>query len=594
MIRHDIILNGGVRSASVLAEIARKATDAQLGLAIQEQLHGPNPEAEEAARVFGDYYLLAARHNGAAVLDDPTRESLRAQGRSERHMHKLELLVRHNAGTNALSDVQLSLQCEQLGLSFDKRYADDDRRTMLTAWADAQFRAATFNTPLVQSQPEPIAFLLNAPREAIERARSERPKAERQDAGVSQQPARSVAADHPDPAPKKPTPILSELIDDVVAGIVSQGHWKDGPGSTAEDGKRLVKQFVWMVGDLPAEDYGQQHLSHFCREMMSMPKTVRVQTFWHEPYEAAKKKFPPLTTQNSRKAVTFNKDLAYLARFGHRMVTEGYWREGQISPLKFSRKVTVGQKSKAKSPWQPAHIEEMLASPIYVGNGGSKRRLKGGRYIHQDAAYWVLLLAVYTAATQGEICGLLVEEVVSEEAFLPHLLFQKNRLRSLKREAREREVPIHPRLIALGFLDYVACVQAEGRSEIFPELWINDVKRGGDQYRSAVWNKLINWLRPRGLAIPVGNEGKEADFHSLRNLVLSQLDRAWINQNIVKDIAGHARKGVTAQTYQNLKASGGLNDVLTERLSVLQCLPDFAAGVVRQTPRLLPIKLRSR
>jgi len=76
--------------------------------------------------------------------------------------------------------------------------------------------------------------------------------------------------------------------------------------------------------------------------------------------------------------------------------------------------------------------------------------------------------------------------------------------------------------------------------------------------------------------------------------VLSQLDRAWINQNIVKDIAGHARKGVTAQTYQNLKASGGLNDVLTERLSVLQCLPDFAAGVVRQTPRLLPIKLRSR
>lgn len=289
MIRHDIILNGGARSASVLAEIARKATDAQLGLAIQEQLHGPNPEAEEAARVFGDYYLLAARHNGAAVLDDPTRESLRAQGRSERHMHKLELLVRHNAGTNSLSDAHLALQCEQLGLSFDKRYADDDRRTMLTAWADAQFRAATFNTPLVQSQPEPIAFLLNAPREAIARARSEPPKAERQDAGVSQQPARSVAADHPDPAPKKPTPILSELIDDVVAGIVCQGHWKDGPGSTAEDGKRLVKQFVWMVGDLPAEDYGQQHLSHFCREMMSMPKTVRVQTFWHEPYEAAKK-----------------------------------------------------------------------------------------------------------------------------------------------------------------------------------------------------------------------------------------------------------------------------------------------------------------
>ena len=275
MINHEIILNGGARSASTLAEIARKATDVQLGLAIREQLHGPNPEAEEAARVFGDYYLLAARHNGAAVLDDPTRESLRAQGRSERHMHKLELLVRHNAGTNPLSDAHLSLQCAQLGLSFDKRYADDDRRTMLTAWADAQFRAATFNTPLVQSQPEPIAFLLNAPPQEIERARSETPKSDPQEAGVSQPPVPSLReTDHGASAPKKPTPFLSEVIDEVVAGIVDQGFWKKGPGSTAEDGKRLVKQFVWMVGDLSAEDYGQQHLSHFCREMMSMPKTV--------------------------------------------------------------------------------------------------------------------------------------------------------------------------------------------------------------------------------------------------------------------------------------------------------------------------------
>lgn len=595
MIRHDIILNGGARSASVLAEIARKATDAQLGLAIQEQLHGPNPEAEEAARVFGDYYLLAARHNGAAVLDDPTRESLRAQGRSERHMHKLELLVRHNAGTNALSDVQLSLQCEQLGLSFNKRYADDDRRTMLTAWADAQFRAAIFNTPLVQSQSSPIEFLLNAPREEIERARSMPPKSDLQEAGESQPSVQSVRdTDHGAPAPQKPTPLLSEVIDEVVDGIVSQGHWKDGPGSTAEDALRLVKQFCWIVGDFPVDDYGQRHLAAFDRAMQAMPKTVRVQKIWHEPYEVAKKKFPPLTAANTRKAVTFNKDLAYLSTFAARMVTEGLWVEGQINPLKFSRKVTIRQKTKAKSPWQPAHIEEMLASPIYVGNGGAKRRLKAGRYIHQDGAYWVFLIAIYTAATQGEICGLLAKDVVYREGVLPHLIIEENHLRTLKREARERVLPIHPRLISLGFLDYVDCLKAEGAIELFPEFWINDVKRGGDQYRATVWDKVIDRFRRRGLAIPVGNTGKEADFHSLRSMVLSLLDRDSINQNIVKDIAGHSREGVTAQTYQDLEASGGLDEVLGERLSALLRLPDFAAGVVRQTPRLLPIKLRSR
>lgn len=88
------------------------------------------------------------------------------------------------------------------------------------------------------------------------------------------------------------------------------------------------------------------------------------------------------------------------------------------------------------------------------------------------------------------------------------------------------------------------------------------------------------------------------DWVVLYDAVLKKLRRQGrtdtINQNIVKDIAGPSREGVTAQTYQHLKASGGLNDVLTERLSILLRLPDFAAGVMRQTPRLLPIKLRSR
>lgn len=67
-----------------------------------------------------------------------------------------------------------------------------------------------------------------------------------------------------------------------------------------------------------------------------------------------------------------------------------------------------------------------------------------------------------------------------------------------------------------------------------------------------------------------------------------------INQNVVKDIAGHSREGVTAQTYQHLEASGGLDEVLPGRLRALLRLPNFAGGLTRYPPRLLPIKLRSR
>lgn len=124
-------------------------------------------------------------------------------------------------------------------------------------------------------------------------------------------------------------------------------------------------------------------------------------------------------------------------------------------------------------------------------------------------------------------------------------------------------LPIHPRLLALGLAGYVAELRREGATELFPELWVNAVKRGGDQYRAVVWDKLIVWLGAQGVQIPVC-------------------------------IGGHARERVTASTYQDLVASGGLDEALHERRVVLKRLPDFAADLTPCTPKLLPLNLRSR
>jgi len=348
-----------------------------------------------------------------------------------------------------------------------------------------------------------------------------------------------------------------------------------------------------MIGDLPVDKYTQRHMADFDREMMAMPKTVRAQTVWGKPYDDVKQSFK-LTDANTRNGRTMNKDLSYLSTFAVRMVAEGYWTEGKVNPLALSHKVTAKQKAKAKSPWTIEHVQVMLSCPIFYGNGGPKRRLRSGDEIYQDAAYWLLPQAIYTGACQEELGGLLLDDIVIADTAIPHIIIRDNHLRTLKRDARERFLPIHPRLLALGFADYVAELSREGATELFPELWINAVKRGGDQYRAVVWDKLIVWLSAQGVQIPVGIGGKAADFHSLRSTVLSLLDRADINQNIVKDIAGHAREGVTAGTYQDLVATGGLDETLRERLIVLERLPDFAADLKLHAPKLLPLNLRSR
>lgn len=589
VINRSISLYGGARPASQLAELARRALNAQLGFALKDQLDGPDPDASEAALVFGDYYALAARQGDAIILDDVEHARLLAAGRTDTHMRKLALLIRHNTGSLVLSDQHLKLHVEAFGMDFRADQAASDRRVVLNAWADAQHKAAKFQTGAIQASPCAVQHLLDGERferSATSSAREERRSSSKSD---TREPGTHCAS-QAKPAP----PLLSEVAPQIIAGIVSQGKWKQGPGGTAEDAERLIGEVVWIVGDLPVDQYEQGHIAIFEREKMKMPKSVKAKTVWDKPFNEAKISFPRLTTDNTRNSRTMNKDLSYLSTFAERMVSEGYWAAGKVQPLTLSHKVTKKQKDRAKSPWGVAHIHQMMASPIFHGNAGPKRRLKEGPFIFQDAAYWLLPLAIYTAGCQEELGGLLLDEVILPKDGVPHLIFQDNRLRTLKREARERVVPIHPQLIALGFDRYVDALRREGATELFPELWINEVKRGGDQYRSIVWNKLTAWLRAQGTQIPVGIAGKAADFHSLRSSVLSLLDRADINQNIVADIAGHARKGVTASTYQDLVATGGLEDALSERMIVLKRLPDFTAGVKSHAPRLLPLNLRSR
>lgn len=576
-------VNGGARPASELAEIARRALDSQLGFALQEQLAGPDPDAEEAARVFGDFYALAAHQGGTVTIDGDVRAKLVAEGRTPGHMRKLDLLVRHNTGCQPLSDRHLEFQLEAMGMTFRSPQASVDRQILLRAWADAQFRAAQLHSPAVQDQPQPIQYLLDAGKNAALTG------------GQAHCPSQSASIDVEDnpPSTAPSMPLLSEIIPKIVAGIVEAGNWQGGPGSVAEDAERLLGQVAWMIGDLPVDQYTQRHIADFHREMMAMPKTVRAKTVWHQPYAVAKKSFPLLTSKNKRNVRTMNKDLAYISTFAERMVSEGYWAEEAIQPLRLSHKVSKKQKQKAKAPWTIEHVRQMLSCPIYSGNGGPKRRLRPGDFLYQDAAYWLLPLAAFSAGCQEELAGLLIDDLVFDTA-IPFMVIRENSLRGLKRDARERVVPIHPRLLALGFQEYVECLRQEGATQVFPELWINPVKRGGDQYRAIVWDKLIIWLRAQEVVIPLGINGKAADFHSIRSTVLSLLDRADINQNIVKDIAGHAREGVTAGTYQDLVASGGLDEALRERLIILKRLPDFMAGIAPFTPKLPPLNQRSR
>ncbi len=111
------------------------------------------------------------------------------------------------------------------------------------------------------------------------------------------------------------------------------------------------------------------------------------------------------------------------------------------------------------------------------------------RAISIQAGYWLPLLALYHGARLEELTGLEVGDIEdSEQGLLVCIRENTIRPRLKNRRKSQRSVPLHPKLEALGFRDYVEAARRAGVQALFPSF-----SRGatfGEEYVTHVQNLL--------------------------------------------------------------------------------------------------------
>ncbi|WP_341743279.1 site-specific integrase [Azonexus hydrophilus] len=145
------------------------------------------------------------------------------------------------------------------------------------------------------------------------------------------------------------------------------------------------------------------------------------------------------------------------------------------------------------------------------------------------AKYWVPTILLYTGARLNEICQLLVDDIIEEEGVKCIRINDDEATRQrLKNEASRRFVPIHSKLIELGFLSYVDARRQRGDQKLFPSLDDGSVKH----------NKYFgNWIN-RYFDV-VGVVGKGLDSHSFRHTVILAFKTAEVPETHAAAICGH-------------------------------------------------------
>ena len=156
--------------------------------------------------------------------------------------------------------------------------------------------------------------------------------------------------------------------------------------------------------------------------------------------------------------------------------------------------------------------------------------------------FWLPLLALYTGNRIGELAQLLVDDIVLDGK-VKYIKFCADDVnKSLKTTASWREVPIHPDLVKLGFVDYVRKMKKKGCVRLFPTL--KKDKNNHNGYGNAIgkWfnERYLNWI---GVKTPTKS------FHSFRYTLKRTLRPYKIPKEILNAILGWEREDIGDSVY---------------------------------------------
>ena len=167
-----------------------------------------------------------------------------------------------------------------------------------------------------------------------------------------------------------------------------------------------------------------------------------------------------------------------------------------------------------------------------------------------SSEYWLPLLALFTGARLNELCQLTASDIGLHDGVDTISIMDEDGKR-LKNESSRRIVPIHAKLIKIGFLEYVSKISS-GR--IFPELSESKSKQG--DFGKEGTRKFTDYRRSVGVGTDTYNvetkkwEGANKKvFHSFRSTLISALRKANVPKDRRTRLAGHQYSDEQDSTY---------------------------------------------
>lgn len=219
-------------------------------------------------------------------------------------------------------------------------------------------------------------------------------------------------------------------------------------------------------------------------------------------------------------------------------------------------------------PFSTTELKAIFNAPIYTGCVDDKRGFaKPGESIIRGSRYWLPLLALYTGMRMGEILQLSPSHIRTSEKGTPFIVLTRDML--LKTDNAEREIPIHPELVRLGFIEWVGARRDQDGQALF-----GDVPASEHGYQSDIFSKRFATFMK---SINIANDRRpKLCFHSFRHTFKDALNETGATEEVKDELCGWSRGKKTGRRYGTGLSADLLKPVIDSVTFNLNGLPQRA------------------
>jgi len=163
------------------------------------------------------------------------------------------------------------------------------------------------------------------------------------------------------------------------------------------------------------------------------------------------------------------------------------------------------------------------------------------RFKEKDEEFrWISVILPYSGMRPAEVCQLQVSDIRTEDN-IPYFSISENEEgKYVKNNNSIRCVPIHPKLIELGWLDYVANRKARGLTQLFSYKPDNQF----DDWSKSYCIKIGKYQTSIGM-----KAGERPTSYGFRHTFIDELKQKGAKEIVTAQIVGHANGGITYGRY---------------------------------------------